>query len=479
MRRRARAVGNWVADLLDRSGVIEHSRLGPTVDLAWPRVVTGIARLSQGAADLAMVGLVAGPQALAGLAFAFAYWQIGNRLSVGLAGGTISLVSRYFGAGDSGRVDLTVKASLAVALAVALPIAAVLYAFAEPLIALLGGDPAAIGYGAAYLAAVAPALAFEYGNKVASRVYAGLGDTVTPMAVRAGGAFANIAINAVLIFGLGLGVVGAALGTVAATVLVTATFAWGLSGRPYPRLGAIEVPVSHTGPHLDADVVRSLLAVAAPLMARHLAGAVVVFPLLAIVATFGPVTVAAFEIARRVRGLMGSLTWGFSIAASAVVGRYLGADDEREADAYGAAILRLSLVAYLALALGVIAFARPIARAFVADLETVALATPFVMVAAVSAVGVGINGSATGILRGAGDTRWPFYATMAGLYGVALPAAWTSVGLALGVVTLYVSLVAETFVPAAITWWRYRTGEWKVVGRAASVGPGSEVRADD
>jgi Na+-driven multidrug efflux pump len=172
-----------------------------------------------------MVGLVAGPQALAGLAFAFAYWQIGNRLSVGLAGGTISLVSRYFGADEPGRVDLTIKASLVAALAIALPIAAALYAFAEPLVALLGGDPAAIGYGAAYLAMVAPVLAFEYCNKVASRVYAGLGDTVTPMAVRAGGAVANIAINAVLIFGLGLGVVGAALGTVAATVLVTATFA--------------------------------------------------------------------------------------------------------------------------------------------------------------------------------------------------------------------------------------------------------------
>jgi Na+-driven multidrug efflux pump len=237
--------------------------------------------------------------------------------------------------------------------------------------------------------------------------------------------------------------------------------------------------VSRSGPHLDADLARSLLATAAPLMGRHLAGAVVVFPLLALVATFGPAMVAAYEIARRIRGLMGSLTWGFSIAASALVGRYLGADDEREADAYGAAIRRLSLVAYLALAVLVILLARPIARAFVADPETVALAAPFVMVAAVSAVGVGVNGSATGILRGAGDTRWPFYATMVGLYAVALPAAWASVGLALGVTALYVSLVVETFVPALITWWRYRAGEWKVVGRARSAGAGGEIRADD
>ena len=476
---RANAVGNWVADLLDRTGVIERSRLRPTVDLAWPRVVTGIARLSQQTADFAMVGLVAGPQALAGLAFAFAYWQIGNRLSVGLSGGTISLVSQFFGAEDAERVDLVVKASFLIAVGIGLPIAVILFSIPEPLIGLLGGDLEAIEYGATYLGLVAPALVFEYCNKIASRVYAGLGDTATPMAIRAGGAFANIALNVVLIFGFGLGVAGAALGTVVATIFVTMAFAWGLSGRPYPRLGAIEIPISRSGPHFDGDLTRSLVSVSAPLMARHLASAIVVFPLLALVATFGPITVAAFEIARRVRGLMGSLTWGFSIAASALVGQNLGAGDVDEADAYGAAIIRLSLVAYIVLAVVVIALAEPIARVFVSDPETVELARPFVVVAAIAAVGVGINGSATGTLRGAGDTRWPFYATLIGLYAVALPAAWASVTFAIGLSGLYVSLAAETFVPAAITWWRYRTGAWKTMGRAASARSVGDVRADD
>lgn len=45
-----------------------------------------------------MVGMVLGPQAIAGLTFANAYWQIGNRLSLGLSGGSISLVSQYYGA---------------------------------------------------------------------------------------------------------------------------------------------------------------------------------------------------------------------------------------------------------------------------------------------------------------------------------------------------------------------------------------------
>lgn len=476
---RAKAVETTLMEVLDRLGVIERARFGPVVSLSWPRVVTGLARLSQGAADFAMVGLVVGPQALAGLAFATAYWQIGNRLSVGLAGGTISLVSRAFGAGDHQRVDLVVKASFFVALAIAVPLSIVLGGFAEPLVALLGGTNQAIGYGATYLTVLAPALAFEYCNKVASRVYAGLGDTVTPMVIRAGGAITNIVLNAALIFGLGLGVVGAALGTVAATVLVSATFAWGLSGRSYPRLGEISIPLARAGPHIDAPLTRSLIATAAPLMGRHLAAAFVAFPLLALVATFGPVTVAAFEIARRVRGLMGSLTWGFSIAASALVGQHLGAGDEREAEAFGSAIIRLSLVAYVTLAVLVITLARPIAGAFVSDAETIVRTVPFVRVAAISAIGVGINGSATGILRGAGDTRWPFYATMIGLYLVALPAAWASVGLAVGVVGLYVSLVAEMFVPAAITWLRYRTGAWKEVGRSAVGGAVGDVRADD
>lgn len=70
MRAIAAAAGRALARGLERAGVIEQSRVRAVTDLAWPRVVTGFARMSQQAADVAMVGLAVGPTAVTGLAFA-------------------------------------------------------------------------------------------------------------------------------------------------------------------------------------------------------------------------------------------------------------------------------------------------------------------------------------------------------------------------------------------------------------------------
>jgi hypothetical protein len=150
----------------------------------------------------------------------------------------------------------------------------------------------------------------------------------------------------------------------------------------------------------------------------------VVFPLLAIAATFGPIAVAAVGVGRQVRALLNSFTWGFSIASSTLVGQALGRGDEPIAEAYGREITRLSAVVYVLVVAVVVAAARPIASVFVDGPADVDLATAFVRVAALSVLPLGVDGSVTGALRGAGDTRVPFVATMLGLYVVALPVAW-------------------------------------------------------
>ncbi|MFW6320255.1 MAG: MATE family efflux transporter, partial [Halohasta sp.] len=108
----------------------------------------------------------------------------------------------------------------------------------------------------------------------------------------------------------------------------------------------------------------------------------------------------------------------------------------------------------------------PIATVFVDDPGAIDLTTRFVIVAAVSVIPLGVGGSATGVLRGAGDTRIPFYASLIGLYGCALPAAYLGVVTPLGVAALYIALVVETTVPALISLWRFYTDRWKAVSRA-------------
>jgi Na+-driven multidrug efflux pump len=78
----------------------------------------------------------------------------------------------------------------------------------------------------------------------------------------------------------------------------------------------------------------------------------------------------------------------------------------------------------------------------------------------------GVYGGATGPLRASGDTHWPLYANLAGLYLCTLPVAYLGVAFpVVGITALYAAIFVEKAVPAAIVYHRYRTDTWKVVSR--------------
>lgn len=453
--------------VLDRLGIIDPERLRPTLDLAWPRVVTGFAIMSKQTVDLALVGIAVGTAGTAGLAFALGYWSITVLIGLGLAGGTVSLVSQNYGGGRIDRASLVVKQSALVAAVFAAPIMVVFTLFAPELIAVLGAGPEPLRHGTVYLLFVTPAVLFEMLNLIASRTYTGVGDTFTEMVVRSGGAVLNVILSVLFIFGLEMGAAGAALGTTLSTGMVMIILGWGMFGRPYGGLGLepSPVPISRSTPLVEPAIIRQLIEVSAPEIGRRLAQGLIVFPLLWVAASFGPVVVTALEAARRVRAMINSINWGMSLASSSLVGRHLGADEESEAGAYGAGIIRLAMVVYLVVAAAVILFASPIAGLFVSGPEEVAVATTFVVIAAISAVGLGLDGTASGALVGAGDTRWPFVASLLGRYVFALPAALLGLVTPLGVAGLYLALVLESFVPGSINYGLFRSGRWKVVSR--------------
>lgn len=450
------------ANLLEKAGIIETERLGPTVSLASPRIVTGFAIMSKHTVDVALVGWTVGAKAVAGLAFAFAYWGVAKYVGIGLAGGTVSLVSRSYGAEDGERSRSVVLQSVWLSVLLSFPFVVAYMVFADGLVGLLGSDPEVIRHGGAYLAVVAPGLAFEFFNLVTSRTYAGVGDTTTPMFVRAGGAVLNVVISSVLVFGLGAGVVGVAVGTLVSVAAVTVLLVWGVFGKGYGVgfMSPSPVPITVSGPLFDSTVTRKLLGVSAPQMARKVSEMAIAFPLLWIASSFGPVVVAGYEVGKRIRGLLSSFNWGLSTACSSLVGQALGSGDSSEATEYGASIIRLSAVVYLISSLIVFVLAEPLAGFFVSGPAGTSQATIFVRVAAVSAVALGVNGVTAGALLGAGDTKWPFIASLVGQYGIALPVAAVGLVTPLGIAGLYIAFVVGLAFPALVNLWRLRNSDW-------------------
>jgi hypothetical protein len=106
----------------------------------------------------------------------------------------------------------------------------------------------------------------------------------------------------------------------------------------------------------------------------------------------------------------------------------------------------------------------PCLRIFTSDVDVLALGTPLLMVGAMFQVADAVGVLSGGALRGAGDTRWPFFVQTALAWGLFLPAAYVgSVVLAGGLTGAWLGGVVYVAVLGVAMRWRFRSGAWKRV----------------
>ncbi|MFB6109378.1 MAG: MATE family efflux transporter [Halodesulfurarchaeum sp.] len=485
VRERLRSILFLFPAALARLGIVDRETGIEAFDLAVPVMVTGALRTVLRTADFFMVSLALGPAAVAGLQFGFQYFFIAFGLSLSVSSGTISVVSRLHGAGEYTRANLAIKQSLWLAIAISVPIVVAGWIWAESLIDLLTDDPRVIALGATYLKIIMLSAPFRFWGMVGSRALAGAGDTQTPMYVRATTVPTNIALNAVLIFGLGpaprLGIAGAAIGTAIANTLAATIFSvLLLSGR-------FAVGLNVGGTQFDRDIVREIARVGIPLSGTRLAQTFGRFPFLFVLGVLGTNVVAAYAIGRRLVMLAMMPAWGYSTASSTLVGQAIGSGGYAEAENYGWQSVRIALATQLSIAALLSLTARPLALLF--DAETVALTVEFIYVFAGMIAGYSVARTLRGALRGAGDTRFPLYGTVLGYYLVRLPIAALALpagivisgfgvsvtpGLGLGLVAVYVAIWADNYTRAAVNWLRFRSDRWKAIARTGTAQASAE-----
>ncbi|MUW13451.1 MATE family efflux transporter [Halorubrum sp. CBA1125] len=481
VRERLQALLELFPAVLDRLGIADQRRGGEAFQLALPVMVTGLLRVLLRIADFLMIGIALGDAAIAGLELGFQYYFIGFGLSLAVSSGTISVVSRLQGADQPERANLAVKQSLWLALAISIPLTVSTWLYAPSLIDILTDDLATINFGATYLSLIMLSMAPRFWSMVAARALAGSADTRTPMYVRLVTLPTNVVLNAVLIFGLGpappLGVAGAAIGTAVANVLAALVFlALLLSGK-------YVITLRVGGKQLDVGLIREILRVGVPLSGMRLLQTFGRFPFLFILGILGTPALAAYAIARRVILLAMMPAWGYSTAASTLVGQAIGGGEADEATAYGWQTLRIALATQLLIATVLVGGARPIAATF--GTEHVALSANFIRLFGLVVAGFSISRTMRGSLRGAGDTRWPLYGTLLGSFVVrlpiaalALPAGFTitllgrefPIGFSLGFTAIYAAILADYYTKAGVNTWRFWSGKWQAVALASKVG---------
>jgi putative MATE family efflux protein len=427
--------------------------------LAWPAIATFGLESLVGLVDMVMVGRL-GPAALAGVGVGTQIFHAVSVVMIAVGTGTVALVARHTGAGERAAADNALAQSLyaggLLSIAVAIPV----LAWLEPLVGLFGVDSAVVAESIGYLLYLMPAVPFAALFTIIASGLRGAGDMRTPLALGALVNVLNIAGNYILIFGkLGapaIGVRGAALAS-GLSYLIGVALALVLLVR-----GASVLRLRRGALAPDPATARRVLAVGMPTALEQLLMQVGFMLYLAIAARYGTSAVAAYFIGVRILALSFLPGFGFSAAASTIVGQNLGAGLAAEAERSGWEANRLSIL-FLSLG-GLVIFlgAYPIARAFIADPAVIADAVSFIRILALAQPLMAADFALGGALRGAGDTRFPLATVIVGFYGARLGVAWTVATLFhLDLVWVWAALLGDYVARAVMKAYRFRSGAWK------------------
>jgi putative MATE family efflux protein len=428
--------------------------------LAWPVILSFGLDSILGLSSIMMVGRL-GADAVGAVGLAT---QILGAVRAGIAAvgtGTVALVARYIGANDRDSAEEVLKQSVVFGVLVSTVIAIPVIIFAHPLITLFQVKGEMADMGARYLQVVMLSEPFQGIFLMCASALRGAGDTRTPLWI--GGVIDVLAIflNYVLIFGKfglpALGVDGSAVATLLAIAFGGILFFYALS------VDGMVLNFRWTRLWPDFGLGRRILNVGNPAAIEQLLIQFGFVAYVGFVARYGAKEIAAYFIGVRILALSFLPGFGFSAASATLVGQGLGAGDPSFSRKAGWESTAMAIVGMTAMGLVFIVFARQIAALFIDDKTVIAYTVQFMYALAAAQPLMAIDWTITGALRGAGDSQFPLYGSLAGFYGMRLFLTiliWYHSG---SINYIWWSLLADYIVRSTVKVWRFQTGHWEHV----------------
>jgi putative MATE family efflux protein len=422
--------------------------------LALPVVLSSLLQRSVGIVDIFLVGGL-GASAIAAVGIVQIMVFVTMSLSWGINVGVTVLVSQLWGAGRKAEAAQAAYQAMLLAVAAAGLIMLLGLSFGGRVAALLGAAPAVQGLIGDYTRIIFTFILFTISINVISGIMHGAGDTRTPLYSTLLVNILHVVVAYPLIYGhLGLpalGVKGAAIAVVISESMgAVFLFVRSLHRRYIIITKRVEIKLTLMTIKLGLPIfVDRLLQNAGSLVFAK------------IILLYGTAVYAAHQVGLAIEAFSFMPGYGIAVAAATMVGQNLGAN--RPADARLSAYEANRLAVILMTGMGLIFFFFPYAllRAFTSDPEVIRYGILYMKIVAFAQVPLAITMVAAGSLRGAGDTGFIMFATIAGMWFVRLPiAAALAVVWKAEIRYVWSVMILDWLVRMSFLLWRYRKQSW-------------------
>jgi len=448
------------AQTFDRS--IVDGPIGSAVwRLAWPTMLQNVVAGLQGIIDHVMVGHFVGYTANAAIGVS---WQIilvvivfMNALFTGMA----VLVARFAGANEPDKVNRVVYQALLTAVALAVLLGTIGH-FASPvLLDVVNAAPEVQREALPFLRAM---FIGNFGLMMffmLSAAFRAAGDPRTPLRLGLTMTVLTIVFNVMLI--PALGTLGAALGTIASSTLVSAYGTWRLFGP-----GSVIHFHAGLDRRPDWSVIRSLFKFGLPTGVQGIAMNIAGLLLLRFIGSLEYSAAAQAAYAVGYAELFSLITWtsvGLMGASATVAGQNLGARRPDRSVQGVAVASRIGLVVAAVVGAMFLLIPRALLGIFgMSDPHVISIGEQLLRYLSVSGLFVTVALSYTGGLQGTGDTRSPLYISVISqiFVPIGLCALFESMG-QLEASRIWLAIVLGHLTRAALSVGRFRQGRWREI----------------
>lgn len=432
------------------------------IALALPAMIENILQVFIGVVDTYFIGKI-GTEAIAGVGVTNLIMNIYIAFFIALGVGTTAIISRNIGANNTENANDAVKQSVIMALGIGIVFGIINLVFSKKILLLLGAEERVLRYALPYFLSVAVPSVFLCLMMILSSALRGSGDTKTPMKVMIIANIINIILDYILIFGIfnfaGLGILGAGIATTISRVVGVILLLQKINSDKTK----IHINILDKW-NINKDILKSITRIGLPAAFEKLIMRFGQLVYGGMIIKIGTEAYAAHNIAGTIETFSYLPGMGFGVAAATLVGQSLGAKKKDEAHKIG--LISYFLATVFMILIGVIfyIFAPIFARLFSEDKEVIDLVVKVLRIIALFQPFLCMTLVITSILQGAGDTKFPMYSTLIGIWGVRVLGVYVlGIKLNMGLVGVWIAYALDLTVRGVILMIRFINGKWKEI----------------
>ena len=426
-----------------------------------PLLIGNLFQQMYSTADMIILGRFVGDNALAAVGSSIPVFFLIMVIMMGISMGVGVMVAQYFGAKKREELSRTVGAAITITIILGVIMMASGPFVTRPLLLLLRTPEYIIDDSVLYMNVMMMGILGLAFFNIFSGILRGLGDAFSPLVYLAIASVLNIILNLILIPGLGLGVWGAAIGTV---------FAQGLTSilclRKLIQMNDVfDMGVKYLRP--KKDYVTQVLKLGVPTAASQAIFAVAMMmiqPLANDMDYLFPGFLAANIVVMRLDGFVMMPNFSFGNAMTVYAGQNIGAG---RVDRLAKGVRQCSFMAFgtasVMIAI-ILIFGRYIAGAFTPTPEVIDIAMRGLRILAVGYIIFAVNTVLWGVIRGAGDAITPMWGAIINTAVVRVPTAYLFVHFMGRPEALFYSLLVAWVTNAMLGALAYRFGKWRTKG---------------